>query len=355
MIFRRRERDGSAVADRPRPVITDEFPQDAPALLAEIGAQTEINRSSPDPAVERRLVRLRHAAGTRLLESANGRAPSYPAPDFDRLPEAEGLPDVAPESLTPELLRAAILRDGSLLVRGLIDRDDALAFGAEIERSCAERDRHDGGEAFEDRYYEEFEPDPRFNAPLSRPWIKEGGGVLAADSPRLCFAMLELFERSGISNLAAQYLDESLAISAQKTTLRQTAPQTVGAWHQDGAFMTGVRALNVWVSLSYCGEDAPGLDVVPKRLDGLVPSGDDDEGLEFPYLSYQISQAGAERAAGETAIVRPLFEPGDVLLFDELCLHQTGSSPSMTKSRFAIESWFFAVSGFPADYAPLAV
>ena len=54
-------------------------------------------------------------------------------------------------------------------------------------------------------------------------------------------------------------------------------------------------------------------------------------------------------------IMRPIFEPGDALFFDELFLHQTASDPSMPKPRFAIESWFFGGSAFPADYAPLAV
>ncbi len=63
----------------------------------------------------------------------------------------------------------------------------------------------------------------------------------------------------------------------------------------------------------------------------------------------------AEEAAGDVEIVRPIFEPGDALFFDEMCLHQTASDPSMPNPRFAIESWFFGASGFPADYAPVAV
>jgi hypothetical protein len=63
----------------------------------------------------------------------------------------------------------------------------------------------------------------------------------------------------------------------------------------------------------------------------------------------------AQQVAGDAAIQRPIFEPGDALLFDELFLHRTGSDPNMPKPRFAVENWFFGPSGFPADYAPLAV
>jgi hypothetical protein len=128
------------------------------------------------------------------------------------------------------------------------------------------------------------------------------------------------------------------------------APSVGGAWHQDGAFMGDVRALNLWLALSRCGDESPGLDVVPRRLDGFVT-----RQTEEAVLSYQVSQEKAEEAAGPKGILRPIFEPGDALLFDELFLHQTGSDPAMPKPRFAIESWFFGGSAFPADYAPLAV
>ena len=62
----------------------------------------------------------------------------------------------------------------------------------------------------------------------------------------------------------------------------------------------------------------------------------------------------AEQLAGEDGIVRPIFEPGDALLFDELFLHQTGIDPAMAKPRLAIESWFFGASRFPGTYVPLS-
>ena len=65
------------------------------------------------------------------------------------------------------------------------------------------------------------------------------------------------------------------------------------------------------------------------------------DGTDEAILDIQVSQAKAEEAAGDTPIVRPIFEPGDALFFDELFLHQTGSDPSMPRPRYAIESWFF--------------
>jgi len=73
--------------------------------------------------------------------------------------------------------------------------------------------------------------------------------------------------RAKLPELVRVYLGEAPLITAQKTTLRKAEPAVPGAWHQDGKFMGPVRALNLWLSLSHCGDDAPGLDIVPKRID----------------------------------------------------------------------------------------
>ena len=313
-------------------------------LLAEIERLTERNRDERDAATEREVLRLRHLAGIRLLDDAPA-DPEFARPATERLPEADGLPEIAAADLDPELLRAGILRDGCLLVRGLVPREAALAFAGHIERAFAERD---GGRA--PGWYEEFETDPRFNPIDNRPWIKEGGGVLAIDSPTLSFEMLELFASAGVPELVAGYLGEPPLVSVEKTTLRKAQPTVGGAWHQDGAFMGKVRSLNLWLALSRCGDVAPGLDIVPRRLEEFAPTGTDEA-----VLSYQVSQTKAETAAGDAAIVRPVFEPGDALFFDEKCLHQTASDPSMPNPRFAIENWFFGGSAFPAAFAPLSL
>ena len=350
-----KERDGGVgVVDRPaveRPSeIADDFSGSTEELFAEIERLTAANRTGRDRDTERELLRLRHIAGIRLLIE-NGAKPEHPSPDFNRLPKADTLPEIRREDVTPELLRAGILRDGCLLVRGLIDRDEALRFAALIDRSFAERERLEAGESPAEGYYEEFQAQHPFEiAEGARIWVKEGGGVLAPDAPMLTFEMLEIFEAAGLPRLVGDYLGERPMISLQKTTLRKAEPHVGGAWHQDGAFMGEVRALNLWLALSRCGDEAPGLDIVPRRLDELAATTTDEA-----VLSYQVSQSKAEDAAGDKQILRPIFEPGDALLFDEMFLHATGSDPSMPKPRFAIESWFFGGSAFPREYGPIAV
>jgi hypothetical protein len=113
--------------------------------------------------------------------------------------------------------------------------------------------------------------------------------------------------------------------------------------------MGDVRALNIWLSLSHCGDVAPGLELVPRRLDGIVPTG-----TEGAIFDWSVSPQVASETAGEEGTVSPIFEPGDAMIFDELCLHTTGLDPRMTETRFAVETWFFGPSAFPSDYVPLA-
>jgi len=145
------------------------------------------------------------------------------------------------------------------------------------------------------------------------------------------------------------YLGEQPAISAQKCTLRKATPDVSGGWHQDGKFMGEVRSMNVWLSLSRCGDVAPSMDVVPVRLDDYVETGGPGT-----FLDFQISDQTAENAAGDIGVVRPIFDPGDALLFDHLFLHQTGSDPEMPNPRYAIESWFFGPSAYPENYVPIS-
>jgi len=350
-MWRRKWRRGgdTAVVDGP-PGVNGHFSGTEEELFAEIAELSEANRSDADRDTERRLLRLRHLAGIRML-NAEDNEPRHPDPDYDALAGADRLPDIAAERLTPGLLRAGILRDGCLLVRGLISREDALAFAAQIDRSFAERQGLDEGKPPADGYYEPFRPEASYEmTDEERHWIRAGGGVLAADSPLLSSEMIELFRSAGLPQLVEGYLGERPVISVQKTTLRKAEPTVAGAWHQDGKFMGEVRSLNLWLSLSRCGDEAPGLDLVPRRLDGLVATQTDEAMLDI-----QVSRAKAEEAAGDAGIVRPIFEPGDALFFDELFLHSTGSDPSMPKPRFAIENWFFGGSSFPSEYGPLAI
>jgi hypothetical protein len=328
--------------------LTEEFSGSDAELVHELERLATANRSSPSVEQERMLLHLRNLLGIRLLERGNEDG-GFPEPDDAALPSNGSLvAEIEPRALTPELLRAGILRSGCVLVRGLLEPREAEQLARKIDGSFGERARYDAGKSFNDRLYVPFRHDPRRGVRPPRNFIKAGGGVLAVDSPMLSFEMRELLHATGLPELVEGYLREAPLVASDKTTLRKAEPSVSGAWHQDGKFMGEVKALNLWLALTQCGERAPGLDLVPRRLEQHVATQTDEA-----MMPNQVSQRVAEEAAGELPILRPGFEPGDALLFDELFLHKTASDPRMRRPRYAIESWFFGASAFPENYVPL--
>jgi hypothetical protein len=343
-----RARRGRITKDDLPSAPTAEFDGDEAALVHELSRLTELNRSDPTGDRERMLLHLRNLLAIRRLDD-HPRAGTHPEPDYEALPEGP-LVELEPADLTANVLRAGILRSGCVLVRGLVPGAQASRLAREIERCFTERARHDADRSFNDRYYMPFEFDPRRGVRLLREWIREGGGVLAVDSPLLSFQTSDVFAEAGLPELVERYLGEPPMISGDKTTLRRAEPSVNGAWHQDGKFMGPVKALNLWLALSPCGRDAPGLDLVPRRLEEHVRTETDEA-----TMLNQVSQRIAEEVAGDLPILRPVFEPGDALLFDDLFLHKTASQATMRRPRYAIESWFFGASAFPPGYVPLTV
>jgi hypothetical protein len=108
------------------------------------------------------------------------------------------------------------MRDGCLLVRGLVPREAALHLASEIDRAFAERERRDAGHAAAPGYYEEFPPQARYGDVVGRGWIEQGGGLLAADAPKLNFEMMELFGAARLRSIVSDYLGEPALISVQR-------------------------------------------------------------------------------------------------------------------------------------------
>jgi ectoine hydroxylase-related dioxygenase (phytanoyl-CoA dioxygenase family) len=162
--------------------------------------------------------------------------------------------------------------------------------------------------------------------------------------------VIEALDEAGIGDVLTTYLGERPVLSVKKTSLRwATAGTDAIWWHQDGRFLgRDIRAVNVWIALSHCGVDAPSLDFVARRMDRIV-----ETGTEGARHGWSVSDDVAARAASDATVVRPVFAPGDALLFDQLLLHRTGVSPTMTRDRLAVEAWCFAPSTFPAEQIPI--
>jgi ectoine hydroxylase-related dioxygenase (phytanoyl-CoA dioxygenase family) len=195
-----------------------------------------------------------------------------------------------------------------------------------------------------------FAPIPgKYQVVGRRNWVRASGALWTVDSPRMLFELTEMVEQTGIARLVTEYLGERPALSANKCTLRRVPVDTATNWHQDGAFLGAeVRTLNLWLALTAVDDDTPGLEIVPRRLDTLLPTG--TEGAMFDW---SVSPAIVEEVAVDAPVVRPDFAAGDALLFDHMFLHRTAAGPGMTRERYAMENWFFAPSAYPEGQIPV--
>ena len=324
-------------------------------LLDAIRQLTRQNRRDRDGAIEQRLVRLRHEAFVELDRSPQLEV--WPPLFEEMFPGNRGLPEVTRAELTLEALRAGVLGHGSLIVRGLLGSRDVDLLARDIEVAFTAHDTHEAHDNRRDTapWYVPFEPSPG-SPQIPHGWLRERGVLLAADSPRVLFDIIECLDATPIPALIEAYLGERPALSVKKLTCRRISDREIAArgdhlvdWHQDGSFIgTGVRSVNVWIALSTCGIDAPSLDVVARRLDHIA-----ETGTRGAAHDWTVGPAVVQQAANGAAIAHPCFEPGDAMIFDEMCLHGTGIRPGMTQYRYAIEAWFFAPSTYPLAQIPL--
>lgn len=343
----------TGASDAPTPAAVAEAAVAAGHLIEAVETLRSAVRLDPDPALEQRLVELRHLA---FAEVAGGEGrPTWPPSYPDLTADVAEPPRVRPGDLSSDVLGSAIVNHGALHVEGFLRQEQVTSLVDGIDRAFAGRDRWGEDDTVDESpWFVPFVPSPEhMPAVLSRQWVREGGGVWAADSPRVFARMLEAFDDLGLGEVIGGYLGERPAISMRKCTLRRCPADLAHAdWHQDGAFLGhDVRSVNVWLALTTCGgdSDAPGLEYVPRRV-ALQETGTKGAYFEWSVGPDQISEVVAETGS---AVVRPRFEAGDALLFDDRFLHRTAVAPSLGTDRYAIESWFFAPSTYPADQIPL--
>lgn len=303
-------------------------------------------------------VRLERLLATCRFEAYQAGVPASAVPDrwagdmADPFEHIEGIPEVHASELDARMVAAGVRKHGALLVRGLFDPATAAMLADGVKRSLdACQAWHDGGQGeFPDGWYSRLALPAECELGVARPWVEGNGGVWLADSPRMLYELAELLESRGIARVVADYFGEPGMMSVGKSTLR-CVPSTIRAsdWHQDGAFMGAeIRSLNVWMALSPCGVEASGLEVLPRRVDRILPTG--THGASFDW---SVGPDMVREVAGPGGTLTPLFEPGDALLFDHHFVHRTGIPAAISKDRYAIESWFFAPTAYPANQVPL--
>ena len=309
------------------------------------------NRARANAVVESEIVRLRHVAYHELDRST---PPAWPVAHADPFPELEDeIPVIGRDELSADVVGGALQHHGSLLVRGLVGEPWISRLTEDIDQVFAAcQSFQDGARVHQTSpWFVPFKPPEGYSLGKGRQWVIEGGGVWMVDAPRALFDVMESFEDAGLRDAVTGYLGERPALSVKKWTLRRVPVDSGTDWHQDGAFLgTDIRTVNVWMALNRCGgsTDAPGLDIVPRRLTEIV-----ETGTKGAIFDWAVGQGVVDEVMGGQPTARPMFEPGDALLFDEWNLHRTAAGPGIARPRYAIESWFFSPSSYPGDQCPI--
>lgn len=308
-------------------------------------------RDGADMALERLLAECRYLAFVAKPPQTEARDPWVGAIP-DPFARADGIPEIHADDLDVSRLVGGIRRHGALLVRGLLSEEIASRLATGIRHAideCMAWHNRGGGEPTSP-WYARLPLREDCDLAEARYWIEGAGGVWTADSPRLLHEFTELLQARGVIDVIGGYFGERPLLSVGKSTLRCVpSSQREADWHQDGAFMgQDIRSVNLWLSLSHCGEDAAGLELLPRRLESVLPTG--THGANF---GWSVGPGMVAEAAEGLPTVSPRFAPGDALLFDHLFLHRTGVPAGISKDRYAIESWFFAPSAYPAQQVPL--
>jgi hypothetical protein len=343
--FGKRNLDSKALRDAERLVGSKKFTE-------AINALTQANKARPSAVIESRLVEIRHEAF--FHQNFSSKFEHWPPAIGNRFASVDNIPEVSGDQVSADIIRDGVFTRGSIIIRGLLSCDDIQKLHDGIELTYHNHDLSLAGASTEQTspWFVPFQPTQRdADQELDRDWYREGGAELAADSPRGLFNLIQCFEKYGIIDLVTEYLGERPALSVRKTSLRKI-PYDLNVdhgWHQDGAFLgEGIRTMNLWIALTDCGVDAPSMDMVPRRLDHIVPTG-----TEGAYFDWSVSSKMIEEVCGGKQPTHLHFKAGDAIIFDEMNLHRTSTLPGMTTNRLAIEAWFFAPSCYPLDQLPI--
>ncbi|PIQ27419.1 hypothetical protein COW36_22725 [bacterium (Candidatus Blackallbacteria) CG17_big_fil_post_rev_8_21_14_2_50_48_46] len=111
-------------------------------------------------------------------------------------------------------------------------------------------------------------------------------------------------------------------------------PQRVIPFHQDAEFLGGCPAINFWIPLNACGQNAPGLELLREPQQKLWFQIGSDR--QTPFVEQRDERIVLAQNRKD-AFWKPEMEPGDLLVFDSYLLHRTSLLPSMWETRYSLE------------------
>lgn len=280
------------------------------------------------------------------------------------------VPEVDASELTVDVLKRAIRSHGCLIVRNYFDKTETAELRDYVEYAFKVNDNRDKAvnkyvtkQVSLAEVLEHTKEDIARNS-TTNPTYQDTTKIarnlaqsmsnsvmhLTVKTPMIARKVMQMYDRKGLKRMLDQYFEHGACISCYKWVLRRaTSPKQPVDYHQDGAFMgEDIDSMNLWVALSDCGggHDAPGMDIVPKRMMGDFAKGSG-------VMDWTIGPQAVVDGFGDQGVVTPTFNEGDGFFFDHLLVHRTQHIPDNTNLRYAIETWFFDMVNFPKNQIPL--
>lgn len=240
--------------------------------------------------------------------------------------------EVGPDPFTAAELAAVLRRHGCAVVRGGLPQRDCQALLPRLEHNLAHAyvPNQPPGDPTELNVPLHFFCDRSETAALAARFaeIREqpiaawhwglDGVVSTADVWLRIAGLTTVIDAISLRLGGALTIDRSLGYARAKLG----SQQRVLPFHQDAR--TGyweIPTIAMWMPLVPCGEDAPGLEIVPRRLRSLFPVGLYGGSDRTDYQAYPAS--ALDELIPSWTVVAPVLAPGDILLFDSYVLHRT--------------------------------
>ncbi len=294
-------------------------------MMAAILESSEKYARNRPAEIEARLIEGLIKGGKARCERSP-RQPMQPPVVTDLFAHTTELPEIHADQLSRDTLAAGILHHGALLVRQLYNGNQLES----LRRTAASQE----------------EADRQDNLPLGC-------------SPYTLLELLEIYEDCGLLNTVRSYLNDEAVLFAERAKLRHHRAErdkyAAIPWHQDVNFF-GRKSygINCWAAVTPCGENNPGLSIIPRRIEDRLGWNEDDGIAPLDY-GRSLPPETLQQLSSQNPIAHPVLQPGDALLFDEMTVHQTALKRWSLDEQVVTISWFFHASKFPAWGTPLAI
>ena len=315
-------------------------------------------RSAPDRGEPRASATARRSAGCsgcatspggRLLDGAGAAARVPRRRPRPGCPRPTGCPRSPPPTSRRGCCAPASCATAACWCAASSTASAALALAAEIDRVFEARGELRGRLAVRRRLLRGVRARGAVRGRRCGRGSSEGGGVLAGDSPSSPSSMLELFEAAGLPRLVERLPRRgSAAVRAQDDTAQGRARPSAAP---------GTRTARSWAT---CARSTSGsrCRAAATRRRGSTSSRAGSTRSWSSTRRCSTSSSRARRPRRPRATSRSCgrsSSPATRCSSTRCSSTRPRPTRRLPDPRFAIESWFFGGSAFPADYAPLAL